>query len=223
MKKISIAIDGPAGAGKSTISKVIAKKLGFIYVDTGAMYRAVALYALQNNINTRNEDGVLESVLDKIDVDIAYKDSVQHIYLNGTDVSDAIREPEVSMGASDVAVVPAVRLKLVELQRALAKRENVIMDGRDIGTYVLPDAEIKIFLTATAEERAKRRHIELVQKGVDASYKEVLADMIKRDHNDSTRKFAPLKQAEDAVLIDTTEYDFDGSVEAILSYINKKL
>ena len=223
MKKVSIAIDGPAGAGKSTISKVIAKKLGFIYVDTGAMYRAVALYALQNNINTRNEDGVLESVLDKIDVDIAYKDSVQHIYLNGTDVSDAIREPEVSMGASDVAVVPAVRLKLVELQRALAKRENVIMDGRDIGTYVLPDAEIKIFLTATAEERAKRRHIELVQKGVDASYKEVLADMIKRDHNDSTRKFAPLKQAEDAVLIDTTEYDFDGSVEAILSYINKKL
>lgn len=223
MKKVSIAIDGPAGAGKSTISKVIAKKLGFIYVDTGAMYRAVALYALQNNINTRNEDGVLESVLDKIDVDIAYKDSVQHIYLNGTDVSDAIREPEVSMGASDVAVVPAVRLKLVELQRALAKRENVIMDGRDIGTYVLPDAEIKIFLTATVEERAKRRHIELVQKGVDASYKEVLADMIKRDHNDSTRKFAPLKQAEDAVLIDTTEYDFDGSVEAILSYINKKL
>ena len=223
MKKVSIAIDGPAGAGKSTISKVIAKKLGFIYVDTGAMYRAVALYALQNNINTRNEDGVLESVLDKIDVDIAYKDSVQHIYLNGTDVSDGIREPEVSMGASDVAVVPAVRLKLVELQRALAKRENVIMDGRDIGTYVLPDAEIKIFLTATAEERAKRRHIELVQKGVDASYKEVLADMIKRDHNDSTRKFAPLKQAEDAVLIDTTEYDFDGSVEAILSYINKKL
>ena len=223
MKKVSIAIDGPAGAGKSTISKVIAKKLGFIYVDTGAMYRAVALYALQNNINTRNEDGVLESVLDKIDVDIAYKDSVQHIYLNGTDVSDAIREPEVSMGASDVAVVPAVRLKLVELQRALAKRENVIMDGRDIGTYVLPDAEIKIFLTATVEERAKRRHIELVQKGVGASYKEVLADMIKRDHNDSTRKFAPLKQAEDAVLIDTTEYDFDGSVEAILSYINKKL
>ena len=223
MKKVSIAIDGPAGAGKSTISKVIAKKLGFIYVDTGAMYRAVALYALQNNINTRNEDGVLESVLDKIDIDIAYKCSVQHIYLNGTDVSDAIREPEVSMGASDVAVVPAVRLKLVELQRALAKRENVIMDGRDIGTYVLPDAEIKIFLTATAEERAKRRHIELVQKGVDASYKEVLADMIKRDHNDSTRKFAPLKQAEDAVLIDTTEYDFDGSVEAILSYINKKL
>ena len=223
MKKVSIAIDGPAGAGKSTISKVIAKKLGFIYIDTGAMYRAVALYALQNNINTRNEDGVLESVLDKIDVDIAYKDSVQHIYLNGTDVSDAIREPEVSMGASDVAVVPAVRLKLVELQRALAKRENVIMDGRDIGTYVLPDAEIKIFLTATVEERAKRRHIELVQKGVDASYKEVLADMIKRDHNDSTRKFAPLKQAEDAVLIDTTEYDFDGSVEAILSYINKKL
>ncbi len=223
MKKVSIAIDGPAGAGKSTISKVIAKKLGFIYVDTGAMYRAVALYALQNNINTRNEDGVLESVLDKIDVDIAYKDSVQHIYLNGTDVSDAIREPEVSMGASDVAVVPAVRLKLVELQRALAKRENVIMDGRDIGTYVLPDAEIKIFLTATVEERAKRRHIELVQKGVGASYKEVLEDMIKRDHNDSTRKFAPLKQAEDAVLIDTTEYDFDGSVEAILSYINKKL
>lgn len=223
MKKISIAIDGPAGAGKSTISKVIAKKLGIIYVDTGAMYRAVALYAIRNGVNTRNEDGRLESILDEIEVDIAYEDGVQHIYLNGEDVSDAIREPEVSMGASNVAVVPSVRLKLVELQRELAKKQSVIMDGRDIGTYVLPDADVKIFLTATAEERAKRRFDELQAKGIESSYDEVLCDMKKRDLNDSTRDFAPLKQADDAALIDTTKYNFDESVEMILSHINAHL
>lgn len=223
MKKISIAIDGPAGAGKSTISKVIAKKLGIIYVDTGAMYRAVALYAIRNGVNTRNEDGRLESILDEIEVDIAYEDGVQHIYLNGEDVSDAIREPEVSMGASNVAVVPSVRLKLVELQRELAKKQSVIMDGRDIGTYVLPDADVKIFLTATAEERAKRRFDELQAKGIESSYDEVLCDMKKRDLNDSTRDFAPLKQADDAALIDTTKYNFDESVKMILSHINAHL
>ncbi len=223
MKKISIAIDGPAGAGKSTISKVIAKKLGIIYVDTGAMYRAVALYAIRNGVNTRNEDGRLVSILDEIDVDIAYKDGVQHIYLNGEDVSDAIREPEVSMGASNVAVVAQVRLKLVELQRELAKKQSVIMDGRDIGTYVLPDADVKIFLTATAEERAKRRFDELCAKGIKSSYDEVLCDMKKRDLNDSTRDFAPLKQDDDAALIDTTKYNFDESVEMILSHINAHL
>ncbi len=223
MKKISIAIDGPAGAGKSTISKVIAKKLGIIYVDTGAMYRAVALYAIRNGVNTRNEDGRLESILGEINVDIAYEDGVQHIYLNGEDVSDAIREPEVSMGASNVAVVPSVRLKLVELQRELAKKQSVIMDGRDIGTYVLPDADVKIFLTATAEERAKRRFDELQAKGIESSYDEVLCDMKKRDLNDSTRDFAPLRQADDAALIDTTKYNFDESVKMILSHINAHL
>ena len=223
MKNVSVAIDGPAGAGKSTISKVVAKKLGLIYVDTGAMYRAVALYAIQNAMDTKNVDGALEASLDKISIDIAYQDGEQHIYLNGEDVSGLIRTPEVSMGASNVATLPCVRLKLVELQREIAKKQSVIMDGRDIGTYVLPDADIKIFLTASVEARAKRRHKELIEKGTSVSYEEVLLDMQKRDLNDSTRAFAPLKQADDAVLIDTTEYDFDASVNKILSHIKENM
>jgi len=223
MKNISVAIDGPAGAGKSTISKVVAKTLGLIYVDTGAMYRAVALYAIQNGMDTKNADGVLEKSLDKISIDIAYQDGEQHIFLNGEDVSGIIRTPEVSMGASNVATLPCVRLKLVELQREIAKKQSVIMDGRDIGTYVLPSADIKIFLTASVEARAKRRHKELIEKGTSVSYEEVLLDMQKRDLNDSTRAFAPLKQADDAVLIDTTEYDFDASVDKILSHIKENM
>ncbi len=223
MKNVSVAIDGPAGAGKSTISKVVAKKLGLIYVDTGAMYRAVALYAIQNAMDTKNVDGALEASLDKISIDIAYQDGEQHIFLNGEDVSGLIRTPEVSMGASNVATLPCVRLKLVELQREIAKKQSVIMDGRDIGTYVLPDADIKIFLTASVEARAKRRHKELIEKGTSVSYEEVLLDMQKRDLNDSTRAFAPLKQADDAVLIDTTEYDFDASVNKILSHIKENM
>ncbi len=222
MKKISIAVDGPAGAGKSTISKIVAKKLGIVYVDTGAMYRAAALYAIRNGIDTKNSDGKLEKALDDINIDIAYKDGAQHIYLNGEDVSEAIREPEVSMGASAVATVPCVRIKLVEIQRMLAQKQSVIMDGRDIGTYVLPDAEVKIYLTADVRERAKRRHSELLAKGVNNSYEEVLEDMKARDLNDSTRKFAPLRQADDAKLIDTTKCDFEQSVELILSYIREK-
>ncbi|MBE7027202.1 MAG: (d)CMP kinase [Ruminococcaceae bacterium] len=223
MKNISVAIDGPAGAGKSTISKVVAKTLGLIYVDTGAMYRAVALYAIQNGMDTKNADGALEKSLDKISIDIAYQDGEQHIFLNGEDVSGIIRTPEVSMGASNVATLPCVRLKLVELQREIAKKQSVIMDGRDIGTYVLPSADIKIFLTASVEARAKRRHKELIEKGTSVSYEEVLLDMQKRDLNDSTRAFAPLKQADDAVLIDTTEYDFDASVDKILSHIKENM
>ena len=223
MKNVSVAIDGPAGAGKSTISKVVAKKLGLIYVDTGAMYRAVAFYAIQNGMDTKNSDGALEASLDKISIDIAYQDGEQHIYLNGEDVSGLIRTPEVSMGASNVATLPCVRLKLVEIQREIAKKQRVIMDGRDIGTYVLPDADIKIFLTASVEARAKRRHKELIEKGTSVSYEEVLLDMQKRDLNDSTRAFAPLKQADDAVLIDTTEYDFDASVNKILSHIKENM
>lgn len=223
MKTVRVAIDGPSGAGKSTISKTAAKSLGFVYIDTGAMYRTVALYAIEHGLDTRNKDGALERNLDKIAIDLAYVDGVQHIYLNGRDVSDAIREPQVSMGASDVATAPCVRLKLVELQRALAKKQNVIMDGRDIGTYVLPDAEIKIYLTADVEERAKRRYDELTAKGSAVSFEEVLEDMKRRDLNDSTRDFAPLRQAEDAVLVDTTGLPFEKAVERVLCCIRDRL
>lgn len=223
MKTVRVAIDGPSGAGKSTISKTVAKALGFVYIDTGAMYRTVALYAIEHGLDTRNKDGALERNLDKIAIDLAYVDGVQHIYLNGRDVSDAIREPQVSMGASDVATAPCVRLKLVELQRALAKKQNVIMDGRDIGTYVLPDAEIKIYLTADVEERAKRRYDELTAKGNAVSFEEVLEDMKRRDLNDSTRDFAPLRQAEDAVLVDTTGLPFEKAVERVLRCIRDRL
>ena len=223
MKTVRVAIDGPSGAGKSTISKTAAKSLGFVYIDTGAMYRTVALYAIEHGLDTRNKDGALERNLDKIAIDLAYVDGVQHIYLNGRDVSDAIREPQVSMGASDVATAPCVRLKLVELQRALAKKQNVIMDGRDIGTYVLPDAEIKIYLTADVEERATRRYDELTAKGNAVSFEEVLEDMKRRDLNDSTRDFAPLRQAEDAVLVDTTGLPFEKAVERVLCCIRDRL
>lgn len=223
MKKVSIAIDGPAGAGKSTISKAVAKQLGYIYIDTGAMYRATALYAIQQGIDTQNTDGKLAGVLDEINIDITYHNNTQHIFLNGKDVSQAIRTPEVSMGASDVAVVPEVRIKLVELQRKLAQKENVIMDGRDIGTYVLPDADIKIFLTATVEDRAMRRYKELQGKGMDTSFDEVKADMQYRDNNDSTRAFAPLKQADDAALIDTSGNTLEQSIQRLTNYIKDRL
>ena len=223
MKTVRVAIDGPSGAGKSTISKTVAKSLGYVYIDTGAMYRTVALYALEHGLDTRNKDGALEQNLDNIAIDLAYVDGVQHIYLNGRDVSEAIREPQVSMGASDVATAPCVRLKLVELQRALAKKQNVIMDGRDIGTYVLPDAEIKIYLTADVEERAKRRYDELIAKGSSVLFEDVLEDMKQRDLNDSTREFAPLRQAEDAELMNTTGLTFEESVDRILGYIRSRL
>ena len=223
MKTVSVAIDGPSGAGKSTIARAVAKRLGFTYIDTGAMYRTVALYALENGIDTKNKDGALETALPNITIDIAYQDGIQHIFLNGEDVSEQIRTPQVSMGASDVAAVPAVRLKLVEVQRALARRQNVIMDGRDIGTYVLPDAEIKIFLTAEAEDRARRRYEELLQKGSGVRFEDVLEDMKQRDKNDAGRTFAPLCQAEDAERIDTTGASLDESVERILSFIQKRL
>lgn len=223
MKTISIAIDGPSGAGKSTISRAAAAELGFVYVDTGAMYRAVALYAIERNIDTKNADGALERSLSDIDIDIKYKDSVQHIYLNNKDVSKDIRTPRVSMGASAVSAVPAVRLKLVEIQRGLAEKQNVIMDGRDIGTYVIPGADIKIYLTADAESRARRRYDELVSKGESVSYEDVLEDMKERDKNDSTRSFAPLCRADDAELIDTTGSSFDESVKRILGFIKSRL
>jgi len=221
LKNIRVAIDGPAGAGKSSISKVVAKKFGFVYVDTGAMYRASALYAIRAGIAI--EEKSLIPVLDDIHIDMEYHDDGQIILLNGEDVSSKIREEEVSMGASAIAVIPAVRLKLVEIQRELAKKCSVIMDGRDIGTYVLPDAELKIYLTASVEERAKRRYKELLEKGAECDLSEVENDIKKRDFNDMNRDFAPLKQAEDAVLVDSSDMTFDEVVERITNLISEKM
>lgn len=215
MEKISIAIDGPAGAGKSTISKLVAKKIGYIYIDTGAMYRATALYAIKNGIDVVGQRDLLISKLDDVKISLKYTQDGQRVLLDGEDVSERIREADVSLGASNVAVIPEVRLKLVQMQRELAKSDNVIMDGRDIGTYVLPNASLKIFLTASLEERAKRRYEELKNKGTECDYEEVKKDMAYRDKNDSEREFAPLKQADDAVLVDTTDKNLEQAVEII--------
>lgn len=219
MKKFNVAIDGPAGAGKSSISKAVAKKLGCIYVDTGAMYRACALYAIEHNIPITEE--TLKSELDNIKIGIEYSTAGQRIILCGKDVSERIREADVSIGASDIAVIPAVRLKLVEMQRELAAKNSVVMDGRDIGTYVLPNADVKIFLTASVDERARRRVLEMKEKGQEADFETVKKDMAYRDKNDSEREFAPLRQAEDAVFLDTTELDFDAVVTAVTDIIGK--
>ncbi len=218
----TIAIDGPGGAGKSTIAKIIAKKLGCIYIDTGAMYRAVGLFAVRKGIDTLNA-GELEKVLGEIEIDIENIGGEMHIFLCGEDVSDKIRTPEISMAASDVARAVPVRLKLVELQRKLAEKNNVIMDGRDIGSYVLPDADVKIYLTADAEDRAQRRYDELVLKGQQVEYADVLADMKQRDYNDSHREFAPLCRAEDALLVDTTGFELEESVEKLFNIIMSKI
>lgn len=219
---ISIAIDGPAGAGKSSISKGISKRLGYIYVDTGALYRATA-YTLNKNGTKPKNDNALESALKNVEVDIKFIDNEQHVYVNGEDVSDKIRTPEVSMLASSYSALPAVRAFLLGLQRGLAKKHNVIMDGRDIGTVVLPDASLKIYLTAKAENRAERRYKELVEKGVKADYNEVLADIKQRDYNDMHRDVAPLKQADDAVLVDNTGNNLEQSIEQMLEVIKQKL
>lgn len=222
MKYISVAIDGPAGAGKSSVSKAAAKKIGFTYIDTGAMYRAVALFAIENGINLKTEQDILNQKLDDINIIIKYIDDEQRIFLNNVDVSERIRKEDVSVGASNVAVIPEVRLKLVEMQRDMAKTGNVIMDGRDICSYVLPNADVKIFLTASSQARAQRRYDELVAKGISCDFEKIKADMEYRDANDSHRSVAPLKKAEDAVLIDTTCCDFEQAVEAVLSLIRKK-
>lgn len=212
----SIAIDGPAGAGKSSVSKAAAKKLGYMYIDTGAMYRACALYAIKNGIEIAKE--TLEPVLDNIDILIEYTADGQEIFLNGENVTAEIRTPEVSMGASAIAVIPEVRLKLVRLQREMAKTNNVIMDGRDIGTYVLPQASLKIYLTASVEARAKRRFDEMTGEN---DFEAVKKDITARDENDSNREFAPLKKAEDAILLDTSDMSFDETVETVIELINK--
>lgn len=218
MGTIKIAIDGPAGAGKSTIAKAVAKELHFIYIDTGAMYRAVGVAALRRGIDPTNADAV-SGILDQIQIDIKHMAGEQQVYLNGENVSAEIRTPEASVAASDVAVIPAVRLKLVELQRQLAQSENVIMDGRDIGTYVLPDAQIKIFLTASVEARAQRRYKELLEKGISTSFEDVKSDMIYRDQNDSSREFAPLKPAADSILVDSTNWSLEETIKQILQIV----
>ncbi len=212
---INIAIDGPAGAGKSSIAKAAAAKLGFIYVDTGALYRSAALYALSNGLD---EQSLIES-LDKVDIKLEYQDGVQHVILNGEDVSQKIRTPEVSMNASRFSAIPEVRTFLFDLQQKIAKENNIIMDGRDIGTVVLPNADLKVFLTASAEERANRRFKEMTDS--DVTYEQVLEDIKQRDYNDMNRKTAPLKQAEDAVLLDTTEMTMEQVIEKLTSMIKE--
>lgn len=219
---ISVAIDGPAGAGKSTLSRKTAEKLGFIYVDTGALYRAVGYKFSKMGFDTEL-DCDIEEVLKTTTVDIRFVNGEQRVFLDGRDVSDGIRTPNASMMASAVSAKPAVRAFLLEMQRKLAKENNVVMDGRDIGTVVLPDATVKIYLTASAKARAERRYKELIQKGTAVTFEEVYDDMVKRDYNDMHREIAPLKQAEDAVLADTTECDLDGSLELILKIIKERI
>ena len=221
MKLVSVAIDGPVGAGKSTIARTAASRLGFIYCDTGALYRAVGLYCLRNGTDM-SDGGAIASRLPEIKVEIRLVDGVQRVFLNEEDVSEEIRLPEVSMAASAVSAVPEVRAALLDLQRSVAEKNNVIMDGRDIGTVVLPNADVKIFLTAKPEIRAKRRFDELRAKGVEVVFEDVLEDLQKRDYNDSHRAAAPLKQADDAVLADTSELDFEQSVELVCNIIQSK-
>ncbi len=212
---INIALDGPSGAGKSTIAKLAAKRLGFVYVDTGAMYRSIAYNAMSRGIDTADEQAVTGS-LQGLKIELAYREGTQAVLVNGEDVSDKIRTPEVSMGASAVAKLPAVREFLLETQRNIAAGNDIIMDGRDIGTVVLPNAQVKLFLTASAEERANRRFKELQEKGDPSTYEEVLADIEQRDYNDTHRDIAPLKQAEDAAVIDSTSMTIDQVVDEIV-------
>ena len=218
----NIAIDGPAGAGKSTIARAAASKLGFIYVDTGALYRSIGLYCLNNNIETTDKTEV-ERILPDISVQLKYLDGAQRVILNDNDVSEEIRKPECSMAASNVSAIPVVREFLFELQRKMARENDVIMDGRDIGTVILPDAEVKIFLTASPEERANRRFKELVEKGNNPDYDELLKEINQRDYNDMHRETAPLKQADDALLFDTTTLGKDEVVDELLKIISEKL
>lgn len=219
---ISVAIDGPAGAGKSTIARAAAAQLGFIYVDTGALYRSIGLFAVQKKIDFAQKNDII-ALLGQIDVELTFVDGEQRVLLCGEDVSDEIRSPEVSMAASVVSAIPEVRSFLFDLQKDMAKHNNVVMDGRDIGTVVLPKAQVKIFLTASPEVRAKRRCLELEQKGERVSYEDVLADIRQRDYNDTHREIAPLKQAEDAVLVDTSELTLEESVQTLTGLIRSRL
>lgn len=219
---IAVAIDGPAGAGKSTIARAVAAQLGFVYVDTGALYRTIGLAVCRRGIDGTDVPGIL-TTLPEIQVGLTYQDGAQHVLLDGEDVSDAIRTPQISTYASQVSSVPEVRAYLLDLQRDLARRQSVIMDGRDIGTVILPDAKVKIFLTASPEKRAARRCAELREKGQDVTVEGILADMERRDALDASRAVAPLKQAEDAVLVDTSDLTLEQSIEAVLTVIRDKM
>lgn len=223
MRFRSIAVDGPSGAGKSTLAKLLAQRLGFLYVDTGAIYRTLGLYALRQGADCADEAAVT-ALLGRVEIDLKHGgDGLQHMYLNGEDVTAEIRRPQVSKCASQVSAIPAVRAFLMDMQRELARRQDVIMDGRDIGTVVLPGADIKIFLTASSEDRARRRHEELQQRGMPCDYETVLRDIRERDENDSTRAAAPLRQAEDALLVDTTGNSLEESFEVLLHTIKERL
>lgn len=219
---IAIAIDGPAGAGKSTIARAAAKELGFIYIDTGALYRTIALFFIREGVDIADK-GQVASALSKINADISFSGGEQQMILNGENVSGLIRTPEVSMMASSSSALPEVREFLLDRQRSLAREHNVIMDGRDIGTVVLPDANIKIFLTASPEIRARRRFDELVEKGVQVTFEEVLEDLNQRDYQDSHREIAPLKPAEDSVVADTSGKTLEEAIEYLLSIIKSKI
>ena len=214
---INIAIDGPAGAGKSTIAKLVAKEKGFIYVDTGAMYRAIALYLIRNNVALDDSDSMVKFA-SQAEVSIKYVDGQQQVILNGENVNGLIRTEEVSKMASVSSAVPEIRTMLLELQRKLARENDVVMDGRDIGTNILPNAQYKIFLTASAEERANRRYKELVERGEKCDYEKIKADIIERDERDSNRATAPLKQAEDAILVDSSNMTIDEVAKTIIDY-----
>ncbi len=222
MSHYNIAIDGPSGAGKSTIARMLAQQLRFIYIDTGAMYRAIGLVAAQKGLEITDKAGIIE-ILPEIRLELRFEEGAQHILVNDRDVSSEIRTENASKWASAVSAIPEVRAFLLEFQRSFAKSNNVLMDGRDIGTVVLPDAELKIFLTASAEARAMRRYLEQKAKGEKVTFEEVLEALCKRDHQDSTRAAAPLKAAEDAVVVDTTELDLEQSVQFIRNMIRERL
>ena len=219
----AVAIDGPSGAGKSTLARRVARELHFLYVDTGAIYRSIGWYVLQRGAALDNAE-LVAALLPDLNVEVRYgEDGLQHMVVNGQDVTDEIRSPEVSATASQVAAIPAVRAYLLDMQRNLARTHNVIMDGRDIGTVVLPEADCKVFLTASDEARAARRCRELAQRGTPVAYEEVLSDMRRRDEKDRTRAAAPLRQAEDAVVLDTSELDFEDSAQALLRLIRESI
>ena len=222
MKSFDVAIDGPSGAGKSSVARAAAQKLGFLYVDTGAIYRTVGLAALRRGIDRKDEQAVA-AILPELEIRMGYENGEQRMFLNGEDVSGEIRLPEISMCASDVSAHAAVRDFLMEMQRKLARENCVIMDGRDIGTVVLPDAKLKIYLTASPEARAERRMKELQAKGLEQPFEEVLRDIIQRDEQDMNREVAPLRRAEDAVLVDTTEIDFDESFALLCRIIRERM
>ncbi|MBO5327035.1 MAG: (d)CMP kinase [Clostridia bacterium] len=218
---IQIAIDGPSGAGKSSVAKAVAARLGIVYVDTGALYRTVGYYVRSQGITREDTDGIV-SCLPKISIEVRYENGAQHVYLNGEDLGDRIREPEISMYASAVSAVPAVRSFLLDTQRDIAAKNSVIMDGRDIGTVILPNADVKIFMTASDEARAKRRTLELQAKGMDVRYEDVLREMRERDHNDSTREVAPAVAADDAVLLDNSGMTVEESADAVIALVKQK-